>query len=53
MDIKELEKEEKILAERLMGNPLDGVAGARWFEVQKELAKFPVELRTSPFLVEG
>jgi len=48
--LEELEKEEKLLAEHLGRDPFDFVANYRWEEIQKELAKFPLEQRTSPFI---
>jgi len=48
--LEELEREEKMLLEHLEGDPFDFVANCRWNEIQKELAKFPLEKRTSPFI---
>jgi len=52
MNIEKLEEEERMLAERLRQNPLDGAANARWVQLQKDLAKFPLDERNSPFLNE-
>jgi len=48
--LNKLEAEERELLLRLAENPLDGVANTRWIEIQKELAKYPLDQRTGSFI---